>query len=138
MKLQLGEIRPMIDVLPEVMDAEGLPTKTGYWFGRALVDLAKEHAPYEEARRKIVLEHAAKDDDGELITKPQGDDMVYVFDDMEAFNAALNEIANEEIEIKYEPVTIDQLGDAVIKGSVLLKLGRLIKEPDKQTPLSVV
>ena len=52
MKLKLGEIRDMIDVLPTVIDTDGLPTKTGYWLGRALVDLLREHAPYEEARQK--------------------------------------------------------------------------------------
>ncbi len=138
MILILGEIRPMIDVLPQVIDVDNLPTKTGYWLGRALVDLLKEHAPYEEARQKLILEHAKKDDDGELATKQQGDIMVYVFDDPEAFNLALKEIADEEIEIKYNPVSIDAFGDAQIKGTVLLKLGRLIKDDEDIPPLTVV
>lgn len=140
MKLQLGEIRPMIDVLPAVIDTAGLPTKTSYWLGRALVDLMREHAPYEKARQKVIKEYAKKDDDGELIIEVRDDVSVYVFDDMEAFARAVNEIAKEEVEIKYNPITIEQFGDAVIKGTVLLKLGRLIKDDDQDTlpPMSVI
>ncbi len=139
MKLKLVEIRPMIDVLPGVIDADKLPTKTGYWLGRALVDLIKEHAPYEEARRKIIVQHAKTDDEGEFVTREQGEDMVHVFDDIDAFEAAIKEIADEEIDIKYEPVTIDAFGDSQIKGTVLLKLGRLIKDDDEDIPpLTVV
>lgn len=139
MKLKLSEIRVMIDVLPALIDVEGLPTKTGYWLGRALVDLLREHAPYEKARQKVITEHAQTDDKGEFVTRLQGENMVHVFDDPEAFEAAMKEIGDVEIEIKYEPVDIDAFGDAVIKGTVMLKLGRLIKEPSEgPEPLSVV
>ena len=138
MKLKLVEIGSMIGVLPAVIDAEGLPTKTGYWLGRAYVDLMREHEPYEQTRMKAITKHAKKDENGEMVTEQRGDDRVYIFDDPAAYEAEMADIANEEIQIKYEPISIDDFGDAVIKGSVLLKLGRLIKEPDEVKPLSVV
>lgn len=123
MKLQLGELRPIMDALPAVLDKE-IPAKTAYWLARAFKQIGPEFEPFEKARQKLVEKHAKRDKKGKLIVK----DNIHPMKDMEAFNKEYTELAGQEIEIKYEPITVEQLGDAKIKGNDILMLGRLIKE----------
>lgn len=145
MKLQLGELRPIIDTLPKIIE-EKLPVKTSYWLSRALVDIIKEFKVFEETRKKLIegkygkrYTKDKKDKDGKVIGK-KGDlvieNGVYVMTDMEAFEKEFTELAKQEIEIKYEPRPIesfiikDKDGKEMntLKGADLLGLGRLIKE----------
>lgn len=145
MKLKLGELRPMMDVLPEVIDREGLPSRATWWLGRALGDIQREFEPFEKARQNLIKKYATTDEEGEFITKQQGDLTVHVFEDQPAFEKEVSELSDEEIEIKYKPLSVDQLGTAQIKGTEFLKLGRLITEPseeadeaDEPEPLTIV
>ena len=133
MILQLGEIRLMIDVLPTILEKE-LPIKTAYWLARALTELQREFAPFETARQALVAKFASKDEAGELIV--EGD--IYVIEDMEAFQAEFAELASQEVEIKYNPLTLDQLGDIQVKGSDIYKLGRLINDDDDDIEVELV
>lgn len=145
MKLKLGELRPIIDTLPKIIE-EKLPVKTSYWLSRALVDIIKEFKVFEETRKKLIEDKYGKrytkdkkDKDGKIIEK-KGDlvikNGVYVMTDMEAFEKEFTELAKQEIEIKYEPRPIesfiikDKDGKEMntLKGADLLGLGRLIKE----------
>lgn len=132
MKLKLGELKPMIDVLPTLFDREGLPSKATYWLARALEDIEREFTPYEKTRQALIKKHAKTDEEGEYITESRGDMTVHVFEDEAAFSKAFNEIGEQEVEIKYEPLSVDQLGTAAIKGTEFLKLGRLITEPSEE------
>jgi len=144
-KLKLGELRPIIDTLPKIIE-EKLPVKTSYWLSRALVDIIKEFKVFEETRKKLIEDKYGKrytkdkkDKDGKIIEK-KGDlvikNGVYVMTDMEAFEKEFTELAKQEIEIKYEPRPIesfiikDKDGKEMntLKGADLLGLGRLIKE----------
>lgn len=136
MKLKLGELRPIMEALPAVLDKE-IPAKTAYWLARAFKQIQPEFEPFERARQKLVEKHGKryerdrKDKKGQVIEK-KGEliikDNTYPMKDQELFNKEYNELAEQEIEIKYEPITVEQLGDAKIKGTDILKLGRLIKE----------
>jgi len=126
MILQLGEIRSMIEVLPVLME-EKLPVKTAYWLARALQELSRKFEPFETARKNLVNKYAEKDEAGELIV--DGD--TYVIDDMEAFQAEFATLAEQEVEIKYNPLTLDQLGDIQVKGTDIFKLGRLITDNEE-------
>lgn len=124
---------------------EKLPVKTAYWLARALTQLRVEFEPFERARQKLVEVHARKytkdqkDKKGNLTAKKgelvrEGN--IYLMKDMEAFNKEFNELAEQEIEIKCEPIPIenfivkDKDGKEInlLKGKDLLNLGRLIKE----------
>ena len=138
MKLRLGETREMIDALRVLMN-QPLPIKVSYWLKRALVDLMKEFAPFEESRVELIKKYAEKDEAGEWVEK-EGQ---YVIPDREAFDEEYAELAEQEIEIKYEPLGIDRFEDAKISGVDLMKLGRLIKDDEEEpetdsSPLSIV
>lgn len=150
MKLKLGEVRPMIDALQGngidgcVLD-EKLPVKTSYWLARALTQLRTEFEPFEKARQKLVEIHAKrhkkdqKDKKGKVIAK-KGEMVrvgnIFLMEDTEKFNEEYSELAEQEIEIKYEPIPIEKFivkdgeGNEInaLKGNDILNLGRLIKE----------
>lgn len=153
MKLKLGELRSIIDALPKVLE-EKLPVKTSYWLSRAAVDITKEFQVFEETRKKMIegkygkkytkdkkVDGKVVEKKGELIMVESEDRegnkiSTYVLTDQEAFNKEFMELAEQEIEIKYEPRPIDDFiikdseGKEIntIKGIDLLGLGRLIKE----------
>jgi len=126
MKLKLGELKPIMEALPVILE-EKLPVKTAYWFTRTFRDLAREFKIFNETRMKLVDRYAKRDEKGKYIVK----DGRYVMKDEKAFDREYDELAEQEIEIKFEPITIDQLGDINIKPMDLLKLGRLIKQENK-------
>lgn len=161
MKLKLGELRPIIEALPRVLE-EKLPVKTSYWLSRAAVDITKEFQVFEETRKKMIEDkygkryakdkkvdgevvekkgelvmEVSKDADGKEVKDERGNVIsTYVMPDMEGFAKEFNELAKQEIEIKYEPrpiddfITRDKDGKETntLKGIDLLGLGRLIKE----------
>jgi len=144
-KLKLGELRPIIDTLPRIIQ-EKLPVKTSYWLSRALVDITKEFQVFEDTRKKLIegkygkrYTKDKKDKDGKVIGKKGElviENGVYVLKDQAEFEKEFMELAKQEIEIKYEPRPIDDFiikdknGNELntLKGMDLLGLGRLIKE----------
>lgn len=150
MKLKLGEVKPMLDALQgdgideSVLD-EKLPVLTSYWLARALTQLRTEFKPFEKTRQKLVEAHAkrhTKDQKNKKgkITAKKGEMVrvgnVFLMKDMKKFNEEYNELAEQEIEIKYEPIPIEKFivkdkdgnGINVLRGKDLMNLGRLIKE----------
>ena len=117
----------MMEALNVVMDKE-IPAKTAYWLSKALKELGSEFEAMEKARQTLVNKYAKKDDEDQLIVE----DNQYVMEDMAAFNAEFIELAEQEIEIKYKPISVDQLGDIQIKGTDLFKLGKLIKDDEEE------
>ncbi len=157
MKLKLGELRPIMDTLPVVLKKDLPGGKTSYWLARAFVDLQKEFKVLEETRKKLIDDKHGKrytkdkKDKGGKVIEKKGDLVLlipkdekgnqigqgtYVMKDMEKFNKDYAEVAEQEVEIKYEPRPIDDFiikdkdGNErnVLTGIEILGLGRLIKE----------
>ena len=161
MKLQLGELRGIISTLPRVLEKDLPGGKTSYWLARALVDITNEFRVFEEARKKLIDKHGKryvkdkKDKDGKVIEKKgeliteikkdkdgrelkddNGNTLIgYIMENQEVFNKDYNELADQGIEIKYEPRPIDDFiikdkdGNEknVLTGMDIVGLGRLIK-----------
>lgn len=162
MKLQLGELKEMVEALLPTLN-EKLPVKAGYWLGRTYKEILSEFQTFEETRKKLIEKYAEKDGDGNLLTRsaqiekemktlkenkeltPEESEKVknlkmeadslkeagldrFIIPDMKAFNAEFAELAKEEIEIKFDGIALEELGDAKIKGTDIMKLGKLIKE----------
>jgi len=131
MKLQCGELRPILEGLNVILEKEFDDVKAAYWLGRAQAQIQTEFAPFEQARIKLVEKHAAKDGEGNLPKLEAGE--AYDMEDMEAFITEYSDLANQEVEIKYNPIAIDRLaGMKDVKGSDIAKLGRLVKDDDDQ------
>jgi len=160
-KLKLGELRGIIETLPGVLKKDLPGGKTSYWLARALVDINKEFQVFEDTRKKMIegkygkkytkdkkvdgklvekkgelVMDVRKDKDGNEVKDEQGNPIsTYVLTDQAAFNKEYMEIAEQEVEIKYEPRPIDDFiikdkdGNErnVLTGFEIIGLGRLIK-----------
>jgi len=122
-KIQLGELRNIAEGLNEILTKE-LPIKPAYWFGKLGKKVHKELAEFEENRVKLIKKYASKDDKGEFIVK----DNKYEFEDKEAFNSEFIELAGTEIEIDFNPISIEQLGDAKITPVIMMALEKFMEE----------
>ncbi len=161
MKLKLGELRGIIETLPEVLRKDLPGGKTSYWLARAAVDINKEFQVFEDTRRKMIegkygkkytkdkkvdgkivekkgelIMEVRKDDDGNEVKDKQGNVIsTYVLTDQVAFDKDYMEVAEQEVDIKYEPRKIDDFivkdkdGNEknVLNGIEIIGLGRLIE-----------
>ena len=127
MKVTCGELIPMLEGLKVVLDKEFVDMKAAYWLGRAQAQITTELQPFEQARRKLIQKHGVKDDEGNLPEIGPGE--AYPMVDMEAFATEFNELAEEEVEIGYNPISVDRLaGIKGVTGVDIAKLGRLIND----------
>ncbi len=159
MKLTLGDARGITMGLPEVMK-EKLPVKMSYWFARTYRELNGHMQDMEKTREKLVNEHALKykkdekDEKGNVIAK-KGDNVSknnqYIFKDPKKFEEEFKKLTEQEIEIKYNGVTLEELekitgkqvcpeckkeipSEMVFKGMDIFNLGKLIIDPkDEET-----
>jgi len=160
-KLKLGELRGIIETLPEVLKKDLPGGKTSYWLARAVIDIQKEFQVFEDTRKKLIedkygkkytkdkkvdgkvvwkkgelIMQVRKDADGNEAKDANGNVIsTYVLTDQAAFNKEFMELAEQEVEIKYEPRPIDDFivkedgkEKNVLNGIEILGLGRLIKE----------
>ena len=130
MKFKLNEIRLATDGLAEILEKE-LPVKTAYWLARFLDKVNSENASMEKARIILVKKHAKKDDKGNPMFVKDKDDKdtnQYDIPDVDAFQNEFIELTNEEVEIDFKPIKLEQLGDIKLKPITLAKLGKIIEE----------
>ena len=144
MKLTLGDARGIMAGLPEVMK-EKLPMKTSYWFARTIRELSDHMQDMEEVRKKLVEKYAAKDKKGNFIEK----NGQYDIKDIKGFNKEFQPILDQEVEIKYDGITLEELekitgeqecpeckkkipSQVIFKGIDIFNLGKLIVDPPEE------
>lgn len=131
MKVKLGDLKNIIDGLG-ILASKELPIKHSYWISKTIPVLAKEFQNAEANRYKLCIKHCKKDDNGSPITRMDGNNKVYDMIDQEAFNIELADLWNLEIDIKFNPIPIEQLDGIKIDTVTLIKLdGFIITEEDK-------
>jgi len=124
MKVKAGEIRGIVEAIDKTANLK-LPIKISYWLARTAKQLDPEFRAFEESRLKLIQAHAEKDDEGKVV--PAGEGQVKIVD-AEKFNEEYSEIADQEIEIKMDPIALDALGDIDIEPAVVHGLLPLLKE----------
>jgi len=130
MKFKLNEIRLATEGLSEILEKE-LPVKTAYWLARFLDKVNSENASMEKARINLVKKHAKKDKDGNpmfILDKDGKNTNQYDIPDINAFQDEFIELTNEEVDIEFKPIKLEQLGDIQLKPLTLVKLGKVIEE----------
>lgn len=157
MKLTLGDARGITIGLPAVMNQK-LPTKIGYWFARTLRELNNHMQDMEKVREKLLDEMAETykkdkhDKAGKLIEK-KGEKITvgqrYVFKDQKKWDEEYKKLADQEIEIKFNGITLEELekitadqecpeckkkipAQVAFKGMDIYNLGVLILPPDEE------
>ena len=130
MKFKLNEIRLATEGLSEILEKE-LPVRTSYWLARFLDKVNSENASMEKARINLVKKHAKKDKDGNpmfVLDKDGKNTNQYDIPDVNAFQDEFIELTNEEVDIEFKPIKLEQLGDIKLKPITLAKLGKIIEE----------
>lgn len=125
MKFKVGEIRPVIQGLEEIIKID-LPVKPSYWLARILVKIGQEARSFDNVRVKLIEKYGARDDKGKLILDKKTNN--YEITDKESFNKEFKELAEQEFEIDVKPIKLDDLGDINIKPYILARLQKIIVE----------
>ncbi len=90
-----------LKALGDLLEAK-LTVTTAFKLRKLVKEIESNHKVYEESRQALLNEHAKKDKDGERIVK--GDQVQ--LEDAKAFNVALQELLEVEVEYDCEKVTL--------------------------------
>ena len=115
MKLQLGEIRNMKEPMGLLLDKD-LPIKVAWSLTKFVKILDKELSDIEEFRISLVKRLGEADEEGALQVPDTG---------MEEFIDKFNELLMSEIDVDFEPVSIESLGDIQVSTKELLALDKI-------------
>ena len=116
MKFQLGEIRNMKDPLIKLLDKE-IPIKSAWKLNKLVKAFDKELGEIEEFRINLVQKLGTANEESGAVQVPD--------DKMEQFVTEFNELLMTEIEVDFEPIPIDQLGDIQVSAKELLAVDKI-------------
>lgn len=102
MKFQLGEIRNMKDPLITLLD-KPLPIKSAWSLNKLVKVFDKELSEIEEFRVGLVTKLGETDEETGATQVPE--------EKMEDFVNEFNELLSQEIDVQFEPLSIEVLGD---------------------------
>ncbi len=107
MKISLNEIVSSVEGLKALLDTK-LPVKVSYKISKLINNqLNRELKNYEEVRTKLIIELGVK--------KDNGDSEVVDPEKIKEFQSKLTELLKEEVEIEWEPLSVEDLGDVSIE-----------------------
>ena len=127
MKFNLNEIMAMTKSLNVILEKE-LSVKPAYWLARFLGKVESEMKAMEKARLKLISKYAKKDKDGKPLQKKGTDQFDITEENVVKFTEEFDELCKEEVEIDFNPIKLDDLGDIKLTPSVLIHLGKIIVE----------
>ena len=119
MKFSLGEIYGLTRSLQKVTDKE-LPIKVSFRLYKFMKDCSAEMEILEKSRVQLVEKYAAPYEDGK--EKQVSDE------NKEEFQKEFGTLLNEEVEIGFELISLEDLGDISISTNDLIPMQKLFKE----------
>jgi hypothetical protein len=115
MKFQLGEIRNMKDPMIALLDKE-LPIKAAWKLNKLVKAFDKELGEIEDFRVKLVQKLGNEDEEGNVQVPEEK---------MESFVTEFNELLMTEIEVDFDAIDIDTLGEIQVSAKELLALDKI-------------
>jgi uncharacterized protein (DUF342 family) len=127
-KIYLGEIDSILTSLDSLVNKE-LPIKLSYSLSKLIKNLESEYKILMEKRNKLIDKYAERDDKNNfVITNESGRQMTKIKNEfIDECQGKLQELFSIEIEIDFEPIPIDLLGDISISPKDLLVLDKFIQ-----------
>ncbi len=125
-KIKLGSINDIVYSMKELVEKD-LQIKVAYKLSKLLKILDNESQTFEEQRVKLFQKYGEKDENGNLKTY-EGDKINIAKDNLKLFNTEFKELCNIEINIDFEPIKLDDLGDIKLKTLTLYGLSDFIVE----------
>ena len=127
MKLKLGELNIVLESLNKLIDKE-IPIKTSYKLSKLTKRLIDEHSIYEKNRMKLINKYAEKDVDNNIIINKKDNSTTMIGENKINFNKEFTELINIEMELEFEKIKLDDLGEISISPRNLLYLNFLFDE----------
>lgn len=107
MKVTLNQIVSSVDGLKALLDVK-LPFKISYRISKLVNNkLESELKIYNELRNKLITDLGEKNEDGNYQVKDPKK--------LEEFTEKMQELLNQEVELDFEPLKVEDIGDAVIE-----------------------
>jgi len=129
LKLKLGELNIVLDSLNKLIDKE-ISIKTSYKLSKLTKRLIDEHSIYEKNRMKLINKYAEKDADNNIIINKEDNSTTVIGENKINFNKEFTELINIEMELEFEKIKLDDLGEISISPRDLLYLNFLFDEND--------
>jgi hypothetical protein len=118
MKVKLVEVYNSVSVMNKILDAE-LPASVAFKLTKLLKSLNDEIKSIEDQRVKLVSKHGQKDENGSVSVSESN---------KEEFIKEFSELLSTEIEIEWEPVSVEKFDGLNLSANDLLKVGFLFSE----------
>lgn len=121
MKITLAELQSINRSLPAITQ-QPLPVKLSYRLSKLISFCTKEMEIVEKARADLVKKYSEEDDTEKNVTvrvKPENE---------QKFRDEFSELLSEEIELDFDPINLDDLGNVKITPIDLFRLSKIIKE----------
>lgn len=120
MKLTVSQIIAAASTMQKLLQQE-LGIKSGYHVARLAGKLQQELLVAEEARKALVMRHCGPpDDDGAVRVLPEN---------LQKFQEEYVSLASAEIEVVWQPMTLEMLERASLSPSDFIALGPLVADP---------
>lgn len=119
MKITLAEIKSLEKSLSKIFDKD-LNIKIAYRLGKLLKKMSDEMNLLEENRIKLVKKYGKQtEDNGQFAVDP---------DKTQDFYNEINELMQVEIDIDFEPISLEEFGDIKLSASDMIRLdGKIIR-----------
>jgi len=127
LKLKLGELNTILESLNKLIDKE-ISIKTSYKLSKLTKRLIDEHSIYEKNRMKLINKYAEKDADNNIIINKEDNSTTMIGENKINFNKEFTELINIEMELEFEKIKLDDLGEISISPRNLLYLNFLFDE----------
>jgi len=127
LKLKLGELSTIIGSLNKLIDKE-ISIKTSYKLSKLTRNLMNEYKLYEDNRVKLINKYAEKDEIGNVKINKEDNTIIILDVNRDKFNNEFVELINIDIEIEFEKIRLDDLGDVMISPRDLLNLDFLFED----------
>ena len=118
MKVSLGEIYMSTSAMNKLIDAS-LPAKLSFRLVRAMREMNDALKNLEEERTKLIKKYGKDSGDGNVTVSEENKSQ---------FLEEFSNLLTEEIEIQWEPVDPDTLGDVTLSVGDIAKIGFLFKQ----------
>ena len=100
-----------------------LPARAAFTLAKAIKLIEPLLAAYEKTRVKLVDQYARRNDDGEML---KDGDNVQISDPV-AFNAEMEELLKQVVEMDIKPLGVEDFGSSEIHPNTFLQLGWLVQ-----------
>lgn len=103
MQITLSELKSIETPLSKLMEQK-LPLKTSFKLSKVLKQIANELQALEEARQKLIRQYGEVEEETQSITIKDEAKLLQ-------FQKEFSDFLKEEVELAFEPISIDLLGE---------------------------